>query len=202
MRSFFRSAQRRGLVRASFCPLAFPGIFGPPLQKMEGMFTRRAAMSIPGTILSQLGMNTKPSKGWALAMISTESAICSRLGREKNIPSWFMAMPSHTPMAGNSMGVPPAMRMPAFTASAILSRCIWPGMISFLALTTPMMGRDSSSSVRPSARNRARWGIRSTPFFIRSLLIQAPHFLKYKTLASSMYSRSRSRMASSALSPE
>ena len=81
-------------------------------------------MIMPGTILSQLGMNTSPSKGWALAMISTESAMCSREGREKNMPAWFMAMPSHTPMAGNSMGVPPAMRTPAFTASAILSRCM------------------------------------------------------------------------------
>ncbi len=156
-------------VRATWWPLALPGIMGPPEQKMEGMFTRRAAMIMPGTILSQLGINTRPSKGWALAMISTESAMCSRLGKEKNMPSWFMAMPSHTPMAGNSIGVPPAIRMPAFTASEILSRCMWPGMISFLALTTPMMGRLSSSSVRPRARNSARWGMRSTPLFIKSL---------------------------------
>ena len=74
-------------VRATFLPLARPGIMGPPEQKMEGMFTRRAAMIMPGTILSQLGMKTSPSKGWALAMISTESAMCSREGREKNMPS-------------------------------------------------------------------------------------------------------------------
>ena len=55
---------------------------GPPEQKIAGRFSRRAAISIPGTILSQLGMNTNPSNGWALAIISTESAICSRLGRE------------------------------------------------------------------------------------------------------------------------
>ena len=53
-----------------------------PEQKTAGMFSRRAAMIMPGTILSQLGINTSPSKGWALAMISTESAMCSRLGRE------------------------------------------------------------------------------------------------------------------------
>ena len=44
------------------------------------------------------------------------------------IPS--MAMPSHTPMAGIRMGVPPAISTPALTASAILSRFIWPGTIS------------------------------------------------------------------------
>ena len=67
------------------------------------------------------------------------------------MPSWFMAMPSQTAMAGNSMGVPPAMRMPALTASAILSRCMWPGTISLAEFTTPMRGREISSLVRPRA---------------------------------------------------
>ncbi len=35
-----------------------------------------------GTILSQLGMQTMASKGWAVAMISTESAMISRLGSD------------------------------------------------------------------------------------------------------------------------
>ena len=41
--------------------VAYHRVLGDPLQKMEGMFTRRAAMSIPGTILSQLGTSTRPS---------------------------------------------------------------------------------------------------------------------------------------------
>ena len=36
----------------------------------------------------------------------------------------YEGFPSHTAMAGNSMGVPPAARTPAFTASAILSMFI------------------------------------------------------------------------------
>ena len=36
----------------------------------------------------------------------------------------------HAHVAGNSTGVPPAARTPAFTASAILSRFMWPGTIS------------------------------------------------------------------------
>ena len=165
-------------VRAILCPQTLPGSMGPPDTKMAGRFSRRAAMSIPGTILSQLGMNTSPSKGWAVAIISTESAMCSRLGREKNMPSWFMAMPSHTPMLGNSTGVPPAMRMPSSTARATVSRCMCPGMISLLELTTPMMGRASSSSVRPRALNRALCGMRVVPVFIRSLLINFPPVCK------------------------
>ena len=63
-------------------------------------------------------------------MASVESAIKSRVTREYFMPTWPMAMPSHTAMAGNSTGVPPAARMPALTASAILSRFMWPGTIS------------------------------------------------------------------------
>ena len=45
------------------------------------------------------------------------------------------------------IGVPPAMRMPVFTASRILSRWIWPGIISLWAWQTPIIGRLISSSV-------------------------------------------------------
>ena len=36
----------------------------------------------------------------------------SRVTREYFMPTWPMAMPSHTAMAGNSTGVPPAARTP------------------------------------------------------------------------------------------
>ena len=63
-------------------------------------------------------------------MASVESAIRSRVTSEYFMPTWPMAMPSHTAMAGNSTGVPPAARTPAFTASAILSSSMCPGTIS------------------------------------------------------------------------
>ena len=69
-------------VSATRLPFTQPGSIGPPEQNMDGMFSRRAAISIPGTILSQFGINTRPSNGCAVAIISTESAMCSRLGRE------------------------------------------------------------------------------------------------------------------------
>jgi hypothetical protein len=95
---------------------------GPPLIMMAGTFNRSMAMSMPGTTLSQLGMSTRASKGWAVAMISMESAMISRLGRDMRMPSWFMANPSQMPMEGNSTGTPPAMRTPSFTARAMVSR--------------------------------------------------------------------------------
>ena len=49
---------------------------------MVGMFARAAPISIPGTILSQLGMHTIASKQCASTIVSTESAISSREGSE------------------------------------------------------------------------------------------------------------------------
>ena len=55
---------------------------GPPLTTMAGMLMRAAAMSMPGTILSQFGIKTSASKQWARARVSTESAMSSREGSE------------------------------------------------------------------------------------------------------------------------
>ena len=44
---------------------------GPPETSTTGMSSRAAAMTMPGTTLSQLGMSTRPSSPCALAMIST-----------------------------------------------------------------------------------------------------------------------------------
>ncbi len=151
-----------------------PANMGPPLMRMEGMFKRSMAMSMPGTLLSQLGMKTKASKGCAQAIISMESAMISREGKEKCIPLWFMAKPSHTAMAGNSMGVPPARRTPDFTASAIRCRWICPGTISLAPLTMPTKGRSISSRVRPRAYKRERCGAFSRPAVIFLLRIIFP----------------------------
>jgi hypothetical protein len=97
-------------------PSSLPASIGPPLQTMAGMSSLAAAITMPGTILSQLGTSTRPSNGCARAIISTESATSSRLPSEYFMPSWFMAMPSHTPIVPNMMGVAPAMRTPSLTA--------------------------------------------------------------------------------------
>jgi hypothetical protein len=58
-----------------------PASMGPPDTKTVGTSKRRAAINMPGVILSQLEMHTRASAQWALTMYSTESAISSRLGR-------------------------------------------------------------------------------------------------------------------------
>jgi len=161
------------VLRSMGSPSSRPASIGPPLQTMAGILSLAAPMTIPGTILSQLGMSTRPSNGCARAIISTESATSSRLPSEYFIPSWFMAMPSQTPIVPNMIGVPPAMRIPSLTAWAILSRWIWPGIISLNAQAMPTSGAASSLSVKPIALNSERWGPFATPSTITRLRLFA-----------------------------
>ena len=57
-------------------------IFPDPDTNTVGIFSRMAAISIPGVILSQLLMHTIASALWALTIYSTLSAMISRLGSE------------------------------------------------------------------------------------------------------------------------
>jgi len=82
-----------------------------------------AAINMPGTILSQLGMQIMPSNAWAATIVSTLSAISSRLGSEKFMPTWPIAMPSSTPMVLNSNGTPPAARTACLTTCP--NDCRW-----------------------------------------------------------------------------
>ena len=164
---------------------------GPPLIRMAGILSRSMAMSMPGTTLSQLGIMTRASKGWAVAMISMESAMISRLTREKCMPSWFMAKPSHTPMTGNAMGVPPASRTPALTASAMVLRWICPGTTSLAELTMPISGRSISSRVNPKALSRERWGAFSRLSFIIELRMASLVNGSIRCLAKAFFSHIR-----------
>ena len=63
-------------------PSTTPASMGPPLTTTAGMFILTAAMTMPGTILSQLGTSTTPSSIWAVIIVSTLSAMSSREGSE------------------------------------------------------------------------------------------------------------------------
>src|SRR4029077_5298276 len=65
--------------------LALPAFIGPPLTKIDGMLTRAAPHA--GDDLSQLGMQTTPSKQWARSIVSTGSAISSREASEYFMPT-------------------------------------------------------------------------------------------------------------------
>ncbi len=75
-------------------------------------------MAAAGMVLSQPTRITSPSKRWPRATSSIESAITSRLTSDAFIPSVPMLTPSDTAIVLNSIGVPPAARIPSFTSSA------------------------------------------------------------------------------------
>ena len=104
-----------------------PDSMGPPETNTVGMFSRMAALSMPGVILSQLEMHTRASAVCALTMYSTESAMISRLGSEYSIPACPMAIPSSTAMVWNSRATPPAAVICSATISPTFFRCTWPG---------------------------------------------------------------------------
>ena len=81
-------------------------------------------MAAPGMVLSQATRATMPSNMWPRSMSSMESAITSRLTREAFMPSVPMVTPSEMAMVLNSMGVPPAARMPSLTFDRELAQVV------------------------------------------------------------------------------
>ena len=120
-------------------------------------------MAAPGLVLSQPERMTRPSKRWPRATSSMESATTSRLTSEAFMPSVPMATPSLTAMVLNSMGVPPASRMPAFTNSARRRWLRLQGIVSIHVVATPTMGLARSSSLKPMPFSMARAPARSGP---------------------------------------
>src|SRR5579875_4149954 len=118
---------------------------------------------MPGRDLSQPAKVTMASKRSACIIVSTESAITSRLTRDARIPSPPIDIPSETAMVTNSIGKPPAWRTPSFACLARRSRDMLQGVTSFHDDATATCGLSQSSSVMPIARSIARAGARSNP---------------------------------------
>ena len=140
-----------------------PGMIVPPYRNTVGTFSRAAAMTIPGRLLSHPAMVTAPSSRSAWIISSTESAITSRDTRDARIPSWPMAMASETAMVVNSTGTAPAARTPSLAAAARRFRWMLHGVTSFQEEATPTWGRAKPSSVKPTARSMDRAGARAGP---------------------------------------
>ena len=85
-------------------PSTWPGMIEPAYMKTEARSRRAAAISMPGSDLSQPASSTDPSRRSALITTSTESAMTSRETSEKCMPSWPIEMPSETEIVPNSRG--------------------------------------------------------------------------------------------------
>ena len=66
-------------------------------------------------------------------------------------------------MVLNSIGVPPASRMPRATSTAMSRNSQLQGMVPIQVLAMPMIGFCRSSSVNPMPLSCARAGARSGP---------------------------------------
>ena len=99
-------------------PRILPGATEPLYSTSPGRSSRHSAITAAGMVLSQPTMHTSPSSRWPRATSSIESAITSRLTSEARIPSVPIDTPSDTAIVLNSIGVPPAARMPSLTRSA------------------------------------------------------------------------------------
>ena len=77
--------------------------------------------------------------------------------------SWWIDTPSLTDTVLNSMGVPPAARMPSLTNWASRRWLKLHGIVSIHVVATPTSGLARSSSVKPIALSMARAPARSGP---------------------------------------
>ena len=97
-----------------------------------------------------------PSNRWPRATSSIESAMTSRLTSDAFMPSVPIDTPSLMETVPNSIGVPPAARMPCLTNSASRRWLRLHGIVSIHVVATPMIGWARSSSVNPTALSMAR----------------------------------------------
>ena len=92
--------------------MAKPEVIGPAGTKIAGRWPKlSAAMTRPGTILSQTPRNKAPSNMSCESAIAAASAITSRENSDSSIPAWPWVTPSHiagTPPA--NCATPPASR--------------------------------------------------------------------------------------------
>ncbi len=127
------------------------------------MSSRASAITPAGIVLSHPTRQTSPSRRWPSTTSSIESAITSREISEARIPVVPIETPSETETVLNSIGVPPAARIPSFTCFASTRWLKLHGIVSIQVVATPTSGLARSSSVNPTAFSIARAGARSTP---------------------------------------
>ena len=113
------------------------------------------AMRHPGMFLSQPGIATRASYHCACMTVSIESAITSREGSEKLIPSVPIEIPSLTPMVLKRIPTRPAAPTPSLTAAARSPRCMLQVLPSYHMLAIPTCALSRSAGVRPVPRSIA-----------------------------------------------
>ena len=111
--------------------------------------SRASAIAAPGIVLSQAASATIPSNMCPRATSSIESATTSRLTSDVFMPAVPIVIPSEIAIVLNSIGVPPAARIPSLTRAASVRRPKLQGIVSVQVEATPMIGLASASASKP-----------------------------------------------------
>ncbi len=94
-----------------------------------------------GVVLSQPPISTTPSTGWPRN--NSSASIAKRLRYSMVVG---LRKDSDSDSAGNSIGKPPAIRMPRLTSSTRDLKCMWQGCASDQVLRIAITGRPFHSS--------------------------------------------------------
>jgi len=114
---------------------------------MLGTSRRMIPIAAPGIVLSQAARAITASNMCPRPTSSIESAMISRLTSEAFIPSVPIVIPSLIAIVLNSIGVPPAARIPCLMKPARRRRLRLHGIVSVQVLAIPMIGLARSSLV-------------------------------------------------------
>ena len=121
-----------------------------------GMFSRPAAMSWPGVVLSHDARQTMPSSSAPSTATSMSLAMRSRLGRMYCPAAPALVIASDGAAVRTSNATPPAASMAALSGATISSRWLKQEASCDEELTIAILGFSRSSSVSPSADHCAR----------------------------------------------
>ena len=121
-----------------------------------GMFSRPAAISCPGVVLSQEARQTMPSSSAPSTATSMSEAIRSRDGRMYCPAAPAEVIASDGAAVRTSNATPPAASMAVFSGATISSRWLKQDASCEEELTIAIFGFSRSSSESPSADHCAR----------------------------------------------
>jgi hypothetical protein len=122
-------------------PRYLPFSIGPPETPIVGRSTDAAPISSAGVVLSQPISSTTPSNG--LARIDSSTSIAAWL-RNSIVVGRISVSPRL--ITGNSIGKPPASRIPSRTCCASSRKCALHGVACDHVLQMPITGRPSNWS--------------------------------------------------------
>ena len=121
-----------------------------------GMFSRPAAISCPGVVLSQDARQTMPSSSAPSTATSMSDAIRSREGRMYCPAAPAEVIASDGAAVRTSNATPPAAVIADLSGATISSRWLKQEASCEEELTSPILGFSRSSSLSPSADHCAR----------------------------------------------